>query len=125
MSSARVLILDTEEKRARAASIVSQLPIAKPLQLTIEEYVEKRSLPQNARLWKLHTEAAKVVGCSAEDMHNDCLCDFHGYTEVRLLSGDMKRIPLERSSQKNKKKFAKFMEFVETRYITELGVFLQ
>jgi hypothetical protein len=122
--SAQILILDTEPKRERAAKIVAQLPIEKPLKLTVEPFRARRSNTANRRLWALHQLAAEAVGCSAEDMHKDCLCDFYGYSEVRLPSGDMKRIPNERSSDKDTAKFAKFMEFCETRYITELGVFL-
>ena len=96
----------------------------RPLEVIVRPYIEKRSLEQNARLWLLHTAAAKVVGCSPEDMHEDMLCAMFGYTEVRMPSGDLKRVPLKRSSARNRKEFAEFMEYVESFYIRELGVWL-
>lgn len=123
--NAQTIILDSEQKRERAARIVSLLPIEKPLKLTVEPFSPIRSLNQNRRLWKLHGLAAEHVGCSAEDMHEDRLCEFYGYTEIRMPSGDIKRKPLERSSTKDTAKFARFMEYVETFYITNLGVFLE
>jgi hypothetical protein len=105
--------------------ILSQLPIQKPLKVTIEPFRARRSDNANRRLWKLHSIAAEAVGCSAEELHEEMLCAHYGYQEVKMPSGHMRRIPLERSSTKDTAKFAKFMEFCETTYITELGVFLE
>jgi hypothetical protein len=49
---------------------------------------------------------------------------FFGYTEVRLPSGAVKRKPLKRSSQLDKRELAQFMEKVEAFYISQLGVYL-
>ena len=121
----QTLIITNEAQRDRAAKIVSMLPVDKPFDVTICPHVDKRTNEQNARLWKLHTLAAEHIGCSAEDAHEDALCRFFGYTEVRMPSGDVKRIPLKRSSTRDKAEFAKFMEATEIFYVTELGVFLQ
>lgn len=121
--SAQVLILDTETKRDRAAKIVSQLPVAKPLKLTVEPFRARRSNTANARLWALHQRAAEHTGMSAEEMHEIALCRFYGYEEKRV-GGMIRQIPLERSSAKDVKAFAQFMEATEAWYITEFGVFL-
>jgi hypothetical protein len=121
----QTMVIDSEAKRERAVQIIAKLPVAKPLKLTVEPFVQTRSEPANRRLWKLHTIAAAEVGCSAADMHEDRLCDFYGYKEVKMPSGFMKRIPLERSHDKDVKRFHKFMEFVETFYITNLGIWLE
>lgn len=121
----QTIIIDSEQKRDRAIAVLSKLPIDKPLDVTIQPHVEHRSLTQNARLWALHTLAAEVVGCSPADMHEEMLCQHYGYTEVKMPGSYVRRIPLERSSTKNKAPFARFMEFVETFYITNLGVWLE
>lgn len=122
--NAQVLILDTETKRDRAAKIVSQLPVAKPLKLTVEPFRARRSNTANARLWALHQRAAEHTGMSADEMHEIALCRFYGYEEKKV-GGIVRQIPLERSSAKDVKEFARFMEATESFYITELGVFLE
>jgi hypothetical protein len=122
--TAQVLILDTEPKRERAARIVSQLPIEKPLKLTVEPFRARRSNTANARLWALHQRAADHTGMSAEEMHEIALCRFYGYEEKKI-GGIVRQIPIERSSVKDSKAFAQFMEATEAWYITEFGVFLE
>lgn len=119
----QTMIIDTEQKRERAAKIISQLPIVKPLKLTVEPFRAKRSLSANARLWLLHQKAAEATGMSADEMHEVALCRFFGYEEKKV-GGMVRQIPLERSSTKDTKRFAEFMEATEAFYISELGVFL-
>lgn len=120
--SERRFILRNEFVRDNLLAFIKKLPF--DMEVVIKPWIEQRSLTQNNRLWALHTAAGNFVGCSAEDMHDDMLCKFYGYREVPMPSGDVKRVPLKRSSQRNKKEFAEFMEQVEAFYISELGVWL-
>lgn len=104
--------------------ILSKLPIEKPLKVTVEEFRATRSLNANRRLWLLHQKAAEATGNTAEDMHEISLCRFYGFEEKKI-GGITRQIPLERSSTKNTKDFAAFMEATEIFYITELGIFLE
>lgn len=124
MTAAQVIILDNERKRERALKVVSLLPLAKPLKVTIEPFIARRSTTANARLWALHTKAAEHIGCSAADVHEDMLCEHYGYTEVKLPSGQIKRVPNKRSSVRNSKEFHAFMAFVEQFYIQNFGLWL-
>jgi hypothetical protein len=119
----QTIIIDNEQKRERAAQIISKLPISKPLKLTVEPFRAKRSLTANARLWALHQKAAEATDMSADDLHEIMLCRFYGYEE-KTVGGIVRQIPLERSSTKDTKRFAEFMEATEAFYISELGVFL-
>jgi hypothetical protein len=119
----QILVLDSEQKRERAAKIVSMLPIDKPLKITVEPYRAKRSNTANARLWLLHQKAAEATGMSADEMHEIALARYYGYEE-KTVGGITRQIPLERSSTKDTKAFAEFMEATEAFYIAELGVFL-
>jgi hypothetical protein len=120
----QTIILDSEPKRQRAIMVLSKLPLAKPLRVTVEPYREKRSLTANRRLWALHQLAAQATGNSADDMHEIALCRFYGYEEKKI-GGIIRQIPLERSSTKDTKRFAEFMEATESWYIQEFGVFLE
>jgi hypothetical protein len=122
--SERRFVLHNDFIRRNLIGFLQKLGFDSPMEVIVRPYVERRSLVQNARLWALHTKAAEVVGCSPEDMHEDMLCKAFGYNEVRMPSGDQKRIPLKRSSVRNRKEFAAFMEMVEAFYISELGVWL-
>lgn len=122
--TAQTMILDSEQKRERAAKIVSQLPVEKPLKLTVEPFRARRSNTANRRLWALHQKAADHTGMSADEMHEIALCRFYGYEEKRV-GGLVRQIPCERSSTKNTADFAKFMEATEAWYITEFGVWLE
>lgn len=121
----QTIIIDAEPKRERAVKVLSLLPLEKPLKVTIEPFIARRSNVANARLWALHGKAADHIGCSAADLHEDMLCEHYGYTEIKMPSGAIKRVPLKRSSVRNTKEFAKFMEFCETYYITEFSIWLE
>lgn len=118
----RLFQVETEQQRAHLSRFV--LNLHPPFQCEVGPIREARSLTQNARLWLLHTAAAEVTGCSPARMHEDLLCEHYGYTEKRLPSGDLERVPLKRSSARDKKEFAVFMEFVERFYGDKLGVWL-
>lgn len=122
--SPQTLIIDSEQKRERALKILAQLPIAKPLRVTVEIFRARRSLTANARLWALHQKAAEATGMTAEDLHEIALCRYYGFEE-KTLGGIIRQVPIERSSVKDTKAFAAFMEATEAFYVTELGVFLE
>ena len=126
MTPVTIILDGTPGRREHAIKVISGLKLedGEVWDVLICRHVSKRSTSQNARLWLLHTEAAKHVGCSPDDLHEDRLCAVFGYTEVKLPSGVIKQVPLRRSSDLNKKEFGEFMEQVEAFYISELSVFL-
>ena len=121
------IILDRPARKEYALKVIGRLPLddGEVWDVIIGRHIAKRTLSQNRRLWLLHEAAAKHVGCSADDMHEDRLCAVFGYTEVKMPSGVIKQVPLRRSSDLDKKEFAEFMTSVESFYISELGVFLE
>jgi NinB protein len=122
--SERRFVLHNDFIRTNLVSFLQKMSLDTTMEVIVRPFIEKRSLEQNARLWLLHTKAADFVGVTAEDMHEEMLCKVYGYSEVRMPSGYMKRVPLKRSSARNRKEFAQFMEQVEAFYISELGVWL-
>ena len=115
--------------RAHVQTFIGKASIDPPTEVIVRPYIERRTLEQNARLWKLHTLAGEHLGYSAAEMHEHALCRFYGYTERKVtnpLTGEIeiKRDPMERSSGQNKKKFRVFMDSTEAWYVSEFGVFL-
>lgn len=118
----RTFIVDQPDLLPKLSAFLARQEL--PLAVEVREHVPKRTNAQNARLWKLHTLAAEVVGCSPADMHEDMLCEHYGYAEKKMPSGDVKRIPLKRSSQRDKKEFRAFLDFVDNFYACNLGVWI-
>ena len=120
------IILDRPARKEHALKVISRLNLSdgQVYDLIIGKHISKRSTTANARLWALNSAAAKHVGCSAEDIHEEMLCRHFGFTEVKMPTGVMRRIPLRRSSSLNKKEFAEYMDSTEEFFISELGVFL-
>ena len=120
----RTFELRTEQQKAWFSAYVLRLPLEPVQQFTQQDYVPRRTNTQNARLWKLHSMAAEVVGCGAEEMHEEMLCEHFGANEVQMPNGTIRRVPVKRSSGRNKREFSTFMEFVETFYAERLGVWM-
>ena len=117
------LVIPNEIARERAVKILLGLSLTRPWVMTVEPWYSKRSSSQNARLWLLHTKASQVTGYAPEEMHELMLCRFYGFQDVEF-GGVKRQVPLKRSSQRDKKNFAEFMEATEAFYISELGIFL-
>jgi hypothetical protein len=124
----RTFIIETPEQQARFAVFIGRQK-GLPLECTVKDYVPRRSLEQNKRLWALHTMASAETGYTPEEMHDLCLCQHYGFSEREVkdpFTGqvDMRKTPLKRSSQRDKKEFRRFLDFVEDYYAENLGVWL-
>lgn len=124
----RTWIIENLEQMSRLVGYLPRLTDY-PLDITVKEFVPKRTLSQNARLWKLHTMASEVTGYTPEEMHEEALCHHYGFAEkevVSLMTGrkEMKRVPLKRSSARDKKEFREFMDKTEMWYADHLGIWL-
>lgn len=123
------IILDSPAKLDRFCAWVRRLDLAKAWQIDVDLWRPTRTNPQNARLWLLHAAASQTTGYSPEEMHDHALCRHFGYTEREVkdpFTGEIlsKRTPLKRSSSRNTKEFAQFMEATEIWYGSEFGVWL-
>ena len=124
----KTFIIETPEQQDRFAVYIGRQK-GLPLEVSVKDYVPRRSLRQNARLWKLHTMAGDITGYTPAEMHDLCLCQIYGFAERRLQNPftgmtAVVKTPLKRSSQRDKKEFRKFMDFVENFYAANLGVWL-
>lgn len=119
----RRFVLHSEFIRKNVLAFLAKISIEKPVEVLVRPYYEKRSLEQNARLWALHSLAAQHTGHSAEEMHEFALMRHFGTKEIGV--GELVRaVPLKRSSMRNRKEFAEFMESTEAWYIGEFGIYL-
>jgi hypothetical protein len=118
----RSFVIEDSQQRDRLKSFLDRRDL--PFMIEIGPVREQRSLPQNQRLWALHAMVAKETGNTVEDMHEEALCRHFGYTEKKMPSGWIKRIPLKRSSTREKKEFNEFMESTEAWYASDFGCWL-
>lgn len=122
------IILDSPERVSYAQKIIGKVPLDRVWDCTIIPHKERRSLKANARLWALHQKAAAHTGFAPEEMHEFALCRHFGFSELRITAPDesliIRHVPLKRSSVRDTKEFAAFMESTEAWYISEFGVFL-
>ena len=123
----RTFIVGSERERGFLSGFVGKRAL--PFQAVVGPVKHQRTLTQNARLWLLHTAAGEVTGYTPDEMHEEALCKHFGYTEQErkdLFTGEitMKRVPLKRSSTRDTKEFAKFMDATEMWYGEAFGVWL-
>lgn len=125
MNGERRFILDTPQHRDNAARYVGRLALEDgPLELIVRPHIARRTGAQNARLWLLHQRAAQLTGHSPEEMHEFALMRHFGTHEIQV-GAISRQVPLKRSSARDRKEFAEFMEATEAWYIAELGVWLE
>lgn len=117
----RAWVIETAQQRERLAAFVARLPLDRPQEVTVREYVPRRTNPQNAKLWALYGEAARYTGHSAEEIHEFALMRFFGTKEIEV-AGMVRHVPLKRSSQRNRKEFSEFLDSTEAWLATEFGV---
>lgn len=65
-----------------------------------------------------------MTGHSAEEMHEFALMRYFGTREIEV-AGITRAVPLKRSSMRDRREFAAFMESTEAWYIDEFGVWLE
>ena len=123
----RTFNITTEQQRAVFAVFVTRQRV--PFAAEIGPEKKKRTIPANRRLWLLHTAASEVCGYTPNECHEEMLCACYGYTvEERKnpWTGEIesKKIPNQRSHDKDTKGFAKFMDFCENFYGSTLAVWL-
>jgi hypothetical protein len=118
----RSFLIQTSDQRDRLVQFIANREL--PIQVEVGEPRKQRTDSQNDRLWKLHTMASEQTGYTKDEMHEEALCRHFGYTEKKMPSGWVKRIPLKRSSVREVKEFAEFMEATENWYASEFGIWL-
>jgi hypothetical protein len=113
--------IEDERQRMLLQKFIQARPL--PFQCEVGPIREQRTLPQNALLWKCHQLAAEATGMSADELHEFMLCKFWGYEEKEF-AGVVRRIPRKRSSVREKGEFSEFLEFVQSFYASELGLWV-
>ena len=61
--------IQTEQDRERIAAVIAKLDLSKRWDVVIGMYRKKRSLPQNALMWKNIGEIADQTGNDPDDVH--------------------------------------------------------
>lgn len=115
-------MISTPDQFDTVVHMLGRFKITRPVRVTIEHWNATRSAEQNAKYWACLGEAAKHVGCSPMDLHEDLLCEHFGAVDVRLPSGRIVRTPNRRSSELDKKTFSEYLDFCINFLNSELGM---
>lgn len=90
------------------------------VEVMISAVKPKRTLPQNARYWKIVSALADYVGLSKAEMHEEALCEATGFELVEF-RGTVRKKALDRSSKMTRDDFSRLMMIVE-HWAAEQGV---
>lgn len=114
----------------RMAAFARQCLPGKRLRVTVEEWQDTRTSPQNRALFWAYKILGQHLGYTAEELHTVFCGQFFGWTEYEVM-GEMRKKP-RRSTTINEdgkrgvlgtKEFSEFFEMVQRR-AAELGVFI-
>lgn len=118
------IVLDSESKRARAASIVSRLPIDdRPWEVTVSRFQPRRSVPANRRYWLLVSTIAEATGHDKEEVHGFLRAKFLPSAYVQF--GEDIRSVSPSTAKLKSPEFREYVERCENWSIQTLGVFLE
>mgnify|MGYP001609592331 CR=1 FL=1 len=118
--SSPIVIWD-ESLRQRVIELISSLNIEKPWAVTIEKYVEKRSLNQNALYWKWVGRIAQETGNDPDAIHDTLKNKFLPPKEFSFMGEKV----LYRSSAKlDTREMSTYMDRVHALATQELGIML-
>lgn len=101
---------------------LGRFKISRAVRVTVEHYNATRSNEQNAKYWACLSEAAKHIGCSSEELHDEMLCQHFGAEEYRMPGGQIRRVPRQRSSALDKREFSEYLDFTINFLNAELGM---
>lgn len=90
------------------------------LQIDIKAIGNKRTLEQNALYWDIVTALAEFSGMTKGEMHEELLCELHGYDVIVFRGSEHKR-PRGRSSGLSRGDFSPLIE-IGMRWCAEMGV---
>lgn len=90
------------------------------IDVTIEPVKARRSTEANALYWSVVSALASHVGFTKAELHEELLCDMHGYDLVEY-RGTVKKRPRGRSHNLSRQDFSQLVE-VAMRWCAEAGV---
>ena len=122
---AHPLIVRDETMRARVLKLVMSLDLTKPWQVTVEPHRKRRSLSQNALLWKWHGEVVKAVGehtgMDAEDIHEFFK---HKFLTPRMIEINGESVPRYTTTKLTTAEMSAYMDRIYAFCTSELGLLL-
>jgi hypothetical protein len=126
--TARTYILPESERAEMVSRLTRELLTTLPgrkVRVTVEKYVRRRSLEQNAYLWgvvypKILKECGESAKWRAEDLHEMFLGEWSGWEEFEIF-GKKRRRPIHRSHNLTTVDFADFVTSIQ-HFAAEHGV---
>lgn len=118
-------VISSRDQAARVGALVGALSVAgRPWQVTIEPFVKRRTLPQNALYWQWLTIIGDAIGYDKDEMH-DVFREKFLPVEYREVLGVMRKVLTSTSSEDfTTAHMSEYMNHIERFAAQELGILL-
>ena len=123
--TAKPIIVRDERGRAIVQSLISGLNIARPWSVEIKPYVKRRTLSQNALMWKWVDEAVKIIhettGVDKDQLHEALKRKFLEPKRFEILG---EQVAVYSTKDLKTAEMSAYMNKIEAWAATELGLVL-
>ena len=116
------IIIRDQKGKDRVHELIRQLDPDKVWQVTVEPWVKKRSLDQNALMWKWFTIIADDTGDTKQSVHDDVVPDLVEPTGYMMHKG--KPAPQWNTSKMNTAQMAELLNKLHAWAASTLGIAL-
>jgi hypothetical protein len=120
---AQVIIIDSHEKRDKAAKWLARIPVDEVLELSLRPYKPTRSEQQNRRYWLILSKISDATGHDKDELHYFFKQKFLGMQETEVAGETLAH--QRPSSNLKVKEFAEYSERVEQFMVDKLGLWIE
>lgn len=119
------IVVRTEAERTAAIRFIGVLSLEKPIRLTVEEVTKRRTLSQNALMWKWLNEVADKMaeysGHTPEEIHDFFKRKFLSPTLVTIAGETVERYT---TTKMNTAEMSAYMDRIYAFVTGECGIYL-
>jgi hypothetical protein len=117
-------LVNTQEKAFSVASMISSLNLEKAWDITIEPHADKRTLPQNALMWRWYTIIGNEIGYTKDEMHNLLREMFLPWEEIELKGVKQKRLMSTSTEEFKTKHMSAYLDAIDRFAASDLRIIL-
>jgi len=117
-------IIDTQTKAFSVASLVSSLNLEKKWDVTIEPHVKRRTLAQNATMWKWYTILGNHLGYTKDEMHDIFREMFLPWSETEFYGVKKKKLTSTSDPSFTTTMESEYLSHIDRFAAQELGILL-
>lgn len=124
----QTVVVGDEQTRARALRFLQSLDLSKPWEITIQRKRRKRTLSQNALMWKWINEVADLVsretGQDADDIHEFFKAKFLPAAGRKIVEIGGETVEHRTTTELSTADMGRYMDAIYAFVVNELGILL-